>query len=170
MPTHTKPKRKIKPHIRPTARKLRTKENAEKICTMIEDGKTLADIAGTLSVTPAAITAWVRDDGSNGGAEISTKYARAMEFRAEMMAEGLLQIADDKGFMQHPEMASALVNQQRLAVDARKWLLSKMLPRKYGDRIEVAGDASAPLVTRIELVAVEPATKAPLIDHDENDG
>jgi hypothetical protein len=153
--------RTVKPHIRPNGRKLRSKENADLICSMVENGQTLAEIAGELNVIPAAITAWVRDDASNGGAEIATQYARAMEFRAEMMAEGLLAIADDKGFMQHPEIASALVNQQRLAVDARKWLLSKMLPRKYGDKIEISGDPSAPIVSRIELVAVAPRQLEP---------
>ncbi len=170
MPTQPKPKRKIKPHIRPTARKLRSKENADKICTMIEEGKSLRDAAKALDVYEGAITEWIKADGSNGGAEIAGRYARAIEIRAERMAEELLQIADDKGFMQHPEMASAFVNQQRLAVDSRKWLLSKMLPRKYGDRIEVGGDPSAPLVTRIELVAVQPQLQAPVVDHDENDG
>lgn len=158
-------KRKIKPHIRPKARKLRTQENANLICRIIEDGGSLRDAASILSVAEGSITNWIREDTSNGGAEIGVQYARAIEIRAEHMATELLSIADDKGFMKHPMIASALVNQQRLAVDSRKWLLSKMLPRKYGDRIEVAGDASAPIVTRIELVAVEPPSRARIIDN-----
>jgi len=36
-----------------------------------------------------------------------------------------------------------------------------MLPRKYGDRLtaEIAGDPNAPLVTRIELVPVDPVPR-----------
>jgi hypothetical protein len=48
------------------------------------------------------------------------------------------------------------VRQRRLQVDTRKWILSKM-PRKFGDRIEIGGDPDAPLVTKIELVAVSEA-------------
>ena len=55
------------------------------------------------------------------------------------------------------------VQQSRLRVDSRKWLLSKQLPKKYGDKItqEITGDASAPLVTRIELVPVAPVLRGP---------
>jgi hypothetical protein len=137
---------------------------------MIESGGTLAEIAVELHVIPAAITAWVRDDASNGGAEIATQYARAMEFRAEMMAEELLSIADSEAFMRYPEMANALVTKQRLAVDTRKWLLSKMLPRKYGDKIEVSGDPLAPIVNRIELVAVAPRRLDPPTIEQPTDG
>jgi hypothetical protein len=61
---------------------------------------------------------------------------------------------------------NALVQKQRLQVDSRKWLLSKMLPKIYGDKIELSGDASAPLIQRIELVAVRP--KQVTIDHDDD--
>jgi hypothetical protein len=50
------------------------------------------------------------------------------------------------------------VQQARLRVDTRKWILSRMLPRRFGDRVttEVTADPNAPLLTRIELVAVPP--------------
>jgi len=38
----------------------------------------------------------------------------------------------------------------------RKWILSKMLPRRFGDKIEISSDPDAPALTRIELVAVYP--------------
>ena len=53
--------------------------------------------------------------------------------------------------------------------DNRKWLLSKMLPRRYGDKVEISGDASAPLLTRIELVAVRPKLEPPTVDHKDDD-
>jgi hypothetical protein len=34
-------------------------------------------------------------------------------------------------------------------VDTRKWLLSKALPKIYGDKVTVAGDRNAPLVHEI---------------------
>jgi len=162
--------RTVRPHIRPNGRKLRTKENAELICGLIADGAALPDVADILDCVTSSITDWIREDGNNGGAEIAAAYARAVEVRAERMAEQLLDIADDERYMAHPALAAAMVTQQRLKVDTRKWLLSKMLPRKYGDRIEVGGDPSAPLVTRIELVAVEPASHARVIDNVPDDG
>jgi hypothetical protein len=40
----------------------------------------------------------------------------------------------------------------------RKWLLSKLLPRQFGDKVtqELVGDPERPVVNRIELVAVDP--------------
>jgi len=55
-----------------------------------------------------------------------------------------------------------------LRSDNRKWLLAKLLPKRFGDRVtaEVVGDANAPLLTRIELVAVAPTR---VIDHAVSD-
>ena len=33
----------------------------------------------------------------------------------------------------------------RLRVDTRKWILSKMLPKVYGDKFQVGGDGVEPL-------------------------
>jgi hypothetical protein len=47
------------------------------------------------------------------------------------------------------------IQKHKLQVDTRKWLLSKLAPKKYGDKLEVSGDAANPLVTRIERVVVK---------------
>jgi hypothetical protein len=40
---------------------------------------------------------------------------------------------------------SVHVNRARLMIDTRKWLLSKMLPKIYGDHLTVAGDPDQPV-------------------------
>ena len=55
-------------------------------------------------------------------------------------------------------------------MDTRKWFLSKMIPHRFGDRVEVIGNADAPLITKIELVAVAPRmidTIPAAIEHDD---
>ncbi len=55
---------------------------------------------------------------------------------------------DEKGNQLPDEveiMTGDMVDRARLQVDARKWLLSKMAPKKYGDRLELAGDKENPL-------------------------
>lgn len=73
--------------------------------------------------------------------QFSEQYARAMQIRVEMMADEIIQISDDSsndllltefGEKENKEF----VNRSRLRVDTRKWLLSKMLPKKYGDNLE----------------------------------
>jgi hypothetical protein len=88
---------------------------------------------------------------------LGSKYARARELGYEALADELFAIADDKSFIcERPDIANAVIQQQRLAVDTRKWFLSKVLPHRFGDRVEIVGNADAPLVTKIELVAVYP--------------
>jgi len=168
----SQPQRK-KSGPKPGPRTLRTPENAERICSLIEQGLGLREIGRRLRLDYADIGHWIRDDElRNGGSEIAQRYARATHLRAEMMADELLAVADDRSFVGHPD-AAAMVTQQRLAVDTRKWLLSKMIPRKYGDKIEVSSDPDAPVVTRIELVAVHPRARiedSKAIDHQPDDG
>lgn len=75
-------------------------------------------------------------------------YARAKEEQADFMAERILDIADDStgdttvtenGIVENREF----VNRSRLRVDARKWLLAKLQPRKYGDKLDVTSDGKA---------------------------
>ncbi len=82
------------------------------------------------------------------------QYARAREVQAETMAEELLEIADDarNDWMEAHAGEDAgwrangeNVQRSRLRVDARKWLMSKMAPKKYSERTTVAGDPEAPL-------------------------
>jgi len=65
------------------------------------------------------------------------RYARACEIRAEQMANDTLVIADNK---------TDDVNRDRLRVDTRKWLLSKLQPKKYGDKIEHEHTGSITLI------------------------
>jgi len=46
------------------------------------------------------------------------------------------------------------------------WLLSKMLPRQYGDRVtqEIVGDADRPVITRLELVPIIPTPRAQALE------
>lgn len=74
----------------------------------------------------------------------------------QAIAEGLLDISDDARndwMRQHGKNDEGWVangenvHRSRLRVDTRKWLLSKMLPKKFGDKIEqqITGKGGAPL-------------------------
>jgi transposase-like protein len=134
--------------------KLRTRENGNLICELLAEGRTLRQIAREIGCDASAISHWLREDQDAGGA-FSQQYARARDAGYEKMADEIIAISDaDCTVNGQPD--NALVQKQRLQVDSRKWLLSKMLPKKYGDKItqEITGDASSPLISRIELVPV----------------
>lgn len=85
--------------------------------------------------------------------EFADQYARAMEVRAETLFDEILDIADDghNDWMERTfgedtrwvENGEAL-RRSALRVDARKWALSKMQPKKYGDKIAIGGADGLP--------------------------
>lgn len=60
--------------------------------------------------------------------EFSSQYARAVETRTEAYAEEVIEIADN------PELPS---DQKRVMIDARKWVACKLLPKVYGDKLDL---------------------------------
>lgn len=78
-------------------------------------------------------------------------YARAKEIQLDHMAEEIISIADSADKEDH-QVA-------RLRVDTRKWLLSKLVPKKYGDRVEqfISGPDGAPIQAAITVEFVKAA-------------
>jgi Bacteriophage Sf6, terminase small subunit-like len=77
------------------------------------------------------------------------QYARAREVGYHKLADELLDIADDatNDFVERQNREGDTVKvfdaehvqRSRLRVEARKWLLSKALPKVYGDKLELGG-------------------------------
>jgi hypothetical protein len=83
-----------------------------------------------------------------------TEYAHAREKRAEVIFEDILTIADDasgdKKYTEQGEVIdSEFVARSRIRIDARKWMLGKMQPKKYGDRIqnEISGEVTTNIIS-----------------------
>ena len=124
---------------------------AREICERTALGETLSSICRDPKMPPrSSVLEWVRQD-RNGFAD---KYARARDRLLEHWADELIEISDSVA----GEKESAIVNAARLRSDNRKWLLSKLRPERYGDKLVVGGDPEHPLaqVTRIELVPIAP--------------
>ena len=125
-----------------------TPELAAKVCEHIANGLSLRAIAAIPDMpATSTIMAWL--DGARP--EFSEQYARAREAQADKMAEDIIAIADeectmiraskhgldgDDDGMQEVVFDTTAVARNRLRVDARKWLASKLAPKKYGDKIQ----------------------------------
>ena len=76
----------------------------------------------------------------------SNKYARATHIRADFLFDQIIEIADkqDKDVEISKDGIEVtnhnLVNRNRLQIDSRKWVLSKMNPKKYGEKLDVTSD------------------------------
>jgi hypothetical protein len=80
------------------------------------------------------------------------QYACAREEQAEALADEIVGISDEidatvkhEGEEVRLALDATAVARNRLRVDARKWVASKLKPKKYGDRQVLAGDPEAPL-------------------------
>ena len=138
----------------------------------------LAEIAAGMSLrvacaqpgmpTTTAFMRWLAEENEEGE-RLREQYARARARQAEAIAEELLEIADEKCVtVQHDEAGqvevkfdSALVQDKRLRVDTRKWLLSKLAPKKYGDKTttEHTGADGGPIQARIAVEFVKPPAR-----------
>jgi hypothetical protein len=68
-------------------------------------------------------------------------YARACDDRADKMADEILEIADNGS-----NKDNIIVQRDRLRIDSRKWLLSKLHPKKYGDKLDVEHSGGVTLI------------------------
>lgn len=82
----------------------------------------------------------------NGNEERLQAYTRARERQADFLADEIIEISNDStGDKKTIYKDGALIevedkefaSRSKLKVDARKWIASKLKPKKYGDKIEV---------------------------------
>lgn len=153
------PKEKAKrPPGRPTSY---TPELGADICKHVAEATPLRDIAAKPGM-PATSTMMLWLDGRHP--EFSEQYARAREAQADKLAEEILSIADDglnDTYLDadgNKRTDTDVIARSKLRVDARKWLASKMAPKKYGDKIEAThtGPNGGPIQSRIAIEFVRP--------------
>lgn len=80
-----------------------------------------------------------------GNESFRIQYARAKELQTEVIEQEMLEIADETGRDtiggdNGPQPNSEWIARSRLRVDTRKWLMSKLAPKKYGEKLEIGGD------------------------------
>lgn len=104
-------------------------ELARKICQQLASGKSLREICKAKGMpAQSTVRLWVVDDV--GG--FSVQYERARNVGLDVMADEVIAIADD----QKIEPGS-----KRVMFDARRWYLSKLAPKRYGDKLDLNVDA-----------------------------
>jgi hypothetical protein len=100
-----------------------TDEIATKICQLIVDGQSLRKICQSDDM-PSATTVhkWLCNHS-----KFAEQYARARIDQADTLADEMVHIADTE-----PD-----ANRARVRIDARKWVASKLKPKKYGERLDL---------------------------------
>lgn len=133
---------------------------ADRICEALSQGKSLRKAAEAEDMSHATVLLWVKENQA-----FSDQYARAREIGYQLLADELVEIADDGSNDSYVDddgkvrTDAEVVARSRLRLDTRKWLLSKMLPKIYGDKVqtELTGANGGPVqITEVRRTIVDP--------------
>lgn len=119
-----------------------TKELGEKICSLVAEGKSLRTVClNEWSPSMPTIFAWFRKHE-----EFLNQYERAKEESTNAHLDTIEDLGDLA--IQHsetadPKAAGAVVSAYKLKADNLKWVMSKLKPKKYGDKVDVTSDGKA---------------------------
>jgi len=134
----------------------RHRKNADAICEKIAEGESLRGACKPDGMpNRSTVMEWVRDYK-----DFATQYARAREEQAEQFFDEIIDISDDAGFDFKIVDGKVVVDgdaiqRARLRTDSRKWVTSKILPKKYGDKLDLSITTEAPPLT-INFNVAEP--------------
>ena len=145
-----------------------SQELADHICERIADGESLRAICEAEDMpNRATVFRWLTIHS-----EFSDQYARAKEEQAESLADEIVSIADEQCTIikasKHGQkfgededdvevvFDATAVARNRLRVDARKWVASKLKPKKYGDKLqqEVSGPNGGPVQSVLNVAGL----------------
>lgn len=113
-----------------------TQELADEICERLSEGQSLRTVCSDDKMpSRKTVFSWMRKHQ-----EFLNQYTRAKQESADALAEEILDISDDaeaaiKGTAE--KKSSAMAQAYRLRVDTRKFIMAKMKPKKYGEKIDL---------------------------------
>lgn len=109
------------------------------LCDYIVQGGHLAGFCKERGFSYTTALMWIQADTKR-----VEMYARAREDRSDVLADEIVSISDEAearakldGEDVVVQFDSAAVSRNKLRVDARKWVASKLKPRTYGDKVQV---------------------------------
>ena len=127
---------------------------ADAICARLAVGDSVREICRDEEMPEArTVFRWLA-----ANEEFCQQYARAKQAGVEAMAEEIIDIADNgsNDWMERNDKDNAgwiyngeAARRSQIRIDARKWLLSKLAAKKYGDKLSVGGDPDSPLALQI---------------------
>lgn len=140
-----------------------SKALADRLCSRLAGGESLRSICKADDM-PSVVTVmyWLLDADKE---DFLKQYKAARDIQADLMADEMVDIADDgsNDYMER-ELNSGLtievvnsehIQRSRLRVDTRKWVASKLKPKKYGDKLDLTSDGEklpVPLLANVTLL------------------
>lgn len=107
---------------------------ADRICAEIADGLSLRTVCNADDMpSRVSVFRWIRENE-----DFKDRFDRARKEGAHALVDDMQGLADDE---------TLDPNSRRIRVDTRKWIASKMLPKVYGEKVQLSGDENgSPIV------------------------
>lgn len=135
-----------------------TQDIADEICRRLTMGESLRGICRDDDMPDRQTVAnWLTKYEDFFG-----QYTRARDVALDDMADEIMEIADDGSndwMERHDKEGNSLgwyvngeaLGRSRLRFDARRWFLSKLAPKRYGDKLQHEHSGAVTVKTRIDL-------------------
>lgn len=115
-------------------------ETAERICELLAEGQSLRQVCKASDMPDRnTVMRWME-----ANADFAAKYARARDIGLDERADALRE-----EILTEEDAAKA-----RLILDHGKWYLSKLAPKKYGDKLAIDGDGAGgaiPIALKVQF-------------------
>jgi hypothetical protein len=140
-PVPAEPVKPAKKKGRPT---VYSEKLGQEICRRLAAGETLRSVCRDEDMPPeSTVRGWAIDEKLG----FSAQYTRAREVGYYLMADEIIEIADDatNDYVEKVRQSgdkyiafdSEHVKRSELRIQTRKWLLAKALPKVFGDKVDV---------------------------------
>lgn len=133
---------------------------ADEICERLSEGESLRSICREDKMPcKATVFRWLVHNK-----QFADQYDRSRQEQAELLADEIVDIADESTNDKYIDdngnerTNNEAIARSRLRVDARKWVASKLKPKKYGDKTttEIGGIDGAPILSNMTVTFVTP--------------
>jgi len=144
----------------------------------IDKDAVMGDILAAIATTPKSLDSICKSDKRfpnaatvyrwiDADSELCERYTRAKEAQLQVLADQLVDLADNDRICRKvtikPDGSEEIVildqvDRTKLQIDTRKWLLAKLNPKKYGDKVEqfISGPGGGPIQSAISVEFVRP--------------
>ena len=129
---------------------LYTRELADEICRRISEGESLRSICRDPGMpSEGAVRGWSREDRDG----FAIRFRIARDLQLDCWSDLIVDLADRQDLDPRD---------RAIRIDTRKWLMSKLAPKRYGERLLHASDPENPIQVMHRNVSLEALSPAQL--------
>ena len=129
-----------------------SEEIAKEVCDRIACGESLVKIAKSEHMPErSTLLLWMLRQP-----KFADMYTEAKAKQMDVMAEEITEMSDDKDDIYYTDAQGnkrvdmGAIQQKKLATDARKWVMARLAPRKYGAKAVIDNDNVLTIVNALQ--------------------